>query len=366
MPAHHPTRLRASCLLLLALALVPRGLLAAMPDAAWAASLQPGQTVQLPAGNYRGPWTIGPRVHLIASPGATLEGGETTLTIRGNGVTVEGLLVRASPRGVGIAAEDAFGVALLEVHVVGGTRGIVMHRGSLSLRGGGVAHTSQFGVWLQGCDATISSLELADHRGSALYLAHTRARIDHLHITRTEYGLLAFHSRFELKASRIAETSRTGAGVILSSGSIEETLFDGPFSEAALSISGAHPLRIRGNRIVRAGSIGIKLLNSTASLSQNLISGARSDAQGLEGDGLYANNSQIDSDGDRILDNGGAAVSVMGGRAAIRGCMIQGAGQAAAAVASQGVLTLSGCEISNGSTDLVATPGATISRSETP
>jgi len=356
----------ARLVVLLVLALAARTAAAQTRDAAWAAALAPGQTAMLPAGNYRGPWKLGPRVHLVASPGATLEGGDPVLTIAGDGVTLEGLAVRALPGAVGIRALGATGTELIDVHVTGGARNLSVKGGSISIRGGTFEHSSKFGLWLQGCHAAMSSLVVAHHLGPAIYLGHSSVDLSRATIVDAEYGLLAFGAQLDMQDSHVEQIGRAAVGAIVSAARIRRSEFTGPFSEAALSISGSHPIVLQGNHIRLTGRTGIKLINSIATMSDNDISGARSDAQGLEGDGLYSNNASVDSTGDRWSDNGGVSISIMGGSAVLRGCHIAGAGQAAAAVTSQGELRLSKCEISEGSMELMVAPDAQLTQEPAP
>ncbi len=346
-------------LLLLALLFAAPADAAPVRDAAWASSLKPGAITLLPAGLYRGPWRLPAGVHLRASPGAILEGGDPVLTIHGSGVTVEGLTVRASGQ-VGVSALEANGTTLLEVHISGGAIGLKARKGSLSWSGGGAERSSKYGLWLQGLKVTLSRLVLQHHAGPALYLGHAAATLRDLQISDSEYGLLTFESELELVHSQLRDLQRAGVALNLTSGELRDNDFDGPFGEAALAISSARAMVLRNNHLVHAGSIGIKVIHSTVTLANNQISGARSDNGGLEGDGLYSNNSQLESNNDRLSDNGGASVSIMGGKASLKGCRIEGSGQAAAAVSGRGELSLSGCTILDGSVELMVSPGSTL------
>lgn len=344
-------------LLLFALLLAAPASAAPVRDAAWASALRPGEITALPAGLYRGPWSLSAGVHLRASPGAILEGGDPVLAIHGSGVTVEGLTVRASGR-VGISAIEANGTSLVDVHISGGAIGLQARTGSLSWSGGGAERSSKYGLWLQGLKVTLSRLSLQHHRGPALYLGHVAATLRDLLITDSEYGLLTFESELKMFHSQFRNLQRAGVGLNLTSGELSDNEFDGPFGEAALAISSARAMVLRNNHLVHSGSIGIKVIHSTVTLANNQISGARSDSGGLEGDGLYSNNSQLDSSNDRLTDNSGASVSIMGGKASFKDCRIEGSGQAAAAVSGHGELSLSGCTITNGSAELMVSPGS--------
>ncbi len=333
-------------------------------DAAWASALPPGE-VHLPAGFYRGPWSLGPGVHLIGEKGAILEGGDPVLRLSG-GDRVERLELRAAPGGVGVAAQDAGGVELDDLEINGGARGARIQGGSLRWRGGVIERQSAYGIWLQGCQAALEHLTVRHQLGPAIFAGHVDLVLRESELADAEYGLLSEAGRAAIAKLGLERISRAGFGLVHTDAQIGESRLEGPFSEAALSINDARSLELSGLTIRRAGTAGIKLLGSRARLRGNLIEGTRTDADGLEGDGLYAYNSEVDSEGDALLDDAGAAISISGGRARIAHCRIEKAGRAAAAVAAHGELTLRDCALGEGSRDLIAESGSKLVRDPPP
>ncbi len=316
-------------------------------DSAWAGALPPGE-VALPAGFYRGPWKLGPGVRLLASPGAILEGGDPVLTLS-DGDRVEHLTVRAEPGAIGILAQGASGLELADVEISGGLRGARIQGGSVTWRGGVVERQRGYGIWLQGCRASLEQLIVRHQEGPAIFSGHVELTLRESALADAEYGLLTEGGRLTLSHLEMERIARAGIALVHADAQISESRLEGPFGESALSINNAQALEIRGLRIRRTGSAGIKLIGCRAKLSGNTIEGARSDAQGIEGDGIFSYNSELESDGDVLLDDGGTAIAVFGGHAHVSRCRIEKAGQAAATVAATGELRLSGCAIGEGS-----------------
>jgi len=287
-------------------------------DATWAAALPAGDT-PLPAGVYAGPWTLPRGVHLLATPGAVLAGGDPVLTIGGDGVRVEGLTVRAT--GVGISARGVHALTLEADAVTGGTQ--------------------------------------------AIYAGEAELRVIGSSLSGSDYGLLAFRTVLLLQEVRVFHVARTGFGIVRSTGTIEGCSFEGPFFEAAISVVGSNRLTLRHNRVRHAGAIGLKLVSSTGELFDNVVAGARSDPRGLEGDDVYAFASTLRSQRDSMTDATGTGLTVLGGTATVTGCTIADAGQAAVYVGETGHLELVGCTVDGAPAGLVVEPGATALARET-
>ncbi|MHB1846517.1 MAG: right-handed parallel beta-helix repeat-containing protein, partial [Deltaproteobacteria bacterium] len=117
-------------------------------------------------------------------------------------------------------------------------------------------------------------------------------------------------------------------------------------------------VELTGNRVSVAGAMGIKILGSHATLSNDRVSGARADPRGLEGDGLYLFDSVVVARGERIEGSGGDGVAVLGGRASLSGCAILSSADAAAFVDEHGSLTLNGCHLRGASLGLHVEPGS--------
>jgi nitrous oxidase accessory protein NosD len=342
-------------------------------DDTWARSLGPSGVVHLPAGTYAGPWHLGPGVHLQAEAGAVLEArqsGTPALVVEGAGVTLEGLTVRAAAGAIGIEANGCAKLTLGDVHVIGGSRGLAVRGGDVSWTGGSVEGTRDYGIWAKEAHLSLRGLRLTGHHGPALYVLETQAEVFQCELDASEYGILGFRSQLDVSESGFTRDRRAGLGLSRSSGSLARNHLSGPFIDAAISLLAARDLRIEGNRISQAGSMGIKLTNSTARLAGNVVAGARSDTGGLEGDGLFFYASQILSHGDVLRGNGGTGVTVLGGAATLLDCRIEETGQAAAYVANHGSLVLSRCDVKGGSTQLIVEEDSTArtdgTRFETP
>jgi hypothetical protein len=336
-------------------------------DDTWARSLGPGAAVRLPVGTYAGPWHLGPGVHLVADSGAILEArqsGAPALVIEGSGVTIEGLAIRAAPGAIGIEATDRARLTLRDFQISGGTRGLEVHGGDVSWSGGTVEGTSDYAVWAKASHLRLRAVRLRDNRGPAVYVADTQAELFRCSLATSEYGVLGIRSQVDLTENEFLKDRRAGIGLSLSSGHLSQNHFSGPFFEAAITLLSSQSLRIERNRIEQAGSAGIKLLGSTASLEDNLVSGARS-TRGLEGTGLYLHASTVHSRGDILRDNDGTALVVIGGAVTLQDCRIERSGEAAASVASRGVLVLSHCVVREGSTDVDVEPDSTLKVEET-
>lgn len=336
-------------------------------DAAWARSLRPGVVVRLPVGVYAGPWHLGPGVHLVADSGAVLEArqsGAPALVIEGAAVTVEGLAIRAAPGAIGIEATDCPRLTLSDVRISGGARGLEVHGGDVSWSGGSVEGTNEYGVWAKSSHLRLRAVRLHDNHGPAVYLADTQAELFRCSLASSEYGVLGIRSQVDLTENEFLKARRAGIGLSLSSGRLSQNHFSGPFYEAAVSILSAKSLRIDRNRIEDAGSAGIKLLSSTATLEDNLVAGAKSTRE-LEGTGLYLFSSTVQSSGDILRDNDGTSLVVTGGSATLQNCSIERSGEAAGAVASRGVLVLSHCVVRDGSIDIDVEPNSTLKVEET-
>jgi hypothetical protein len=261
--------------------------------------------VVLPAGHYVGPWRFEHRVHLKAFPGATLSPGEArdegraTLTLQAGG-QVEGLTIESAVKGYALRV-DRGSTTLSGLHLVGG---------------------GEAGLYLVASEVSVSG---CDFEGN-------------------DYGVLTEGpSTLEVSGSHFRRNYRAGVAVVYTAATVKDSEFTGPFYEAAVTVIHSESVTLSGNRVAAAGAIGIKLLLSKAVLVGGRIKGARSDGQGLEGNGLYAFQSTVDADGLHIEDTRGTAVSVIGGRVALNHCEIRQSSEAAAYVSGGGTLVLQKC-----------------------
>ena len=292
-------------------ALVVALAVAMVGDGQWAASLAAGD-VRLPAGHYRGPWTLARGVHLTADPGSVLEGGDPVVAVTGDDVVIRGLAIHAT--GVGVSIRRARGFVLEHASVSGGTQSI--------------------------------------------YFAEAEGRVADTALSRSDYGVLTWKARVELKNVHAAGIRRAGAGLVRSRGLVEGCVFTGPFQEAAVSVVGSPSVVLRRNRVRDAGAIGLKLVSSTGELAGNRVAGARSDPRGLEGDDVYLFDSTVHSSGDELADATGDGLTVLGGRAHVAGCRISGVSQAAVYVGEQAHAEIQRCSIDRAGAGLVVEPGA--------
>jgi len=295
-------------------------------DAPWAASLAPDSEVELPAGTYAGPWKLAPGVHLTAGPGAILKSGagaDATLTLAGDG-RVEGLTIEVPPGGYGVR--------------IGGGKAVLV---GVHLKAGRAAK-------------------------AAIYVGHgevtiTRAQIEGL----VDYGVLAEEAQRLTVSDTSLRGRRAGVAAVSSPTVIDGCTFVGPFSEAAISLIHSPEAHLARNVLSSVKTMGIKLINSTATLSRNRVTGGRADAQGLEGNSLYADNSHLTLASDQLGDPGTAAqgpiVMLLHSTARLDGVLIQGALQSLIYVADGSALTVSDSELRGAPVGLAVEEGSSAS-----
>jgi len=292
-------------------------------DAQWAASLAPDSQVELPAGSYTGPWKLAPGVHLTADPGALLKSGtgaDATLTLAGDG-RVEGLTIEVTPGAYGVRVGPG------KVILIG-----------VRLKAGRAAK-------------------------AAIYVAHaevtvTGAQIEGL----VDYGVLAQEAPRLTVSDSSLRGLRAGVAAVSSPTLIDGCTFVGPFSEAAISLIHSPEAHLSRNVLSAVKTMGIKLINSTATLSLNRVTGGRTDAQGLEGNSLYADNSQVTLASDQLGDPGaatlGPVVMLLHSTARLDGVRIQGALQSLIYVANGSALTVSDSELREAPVGLTVEEGS--------
>jgi hypothetical protein len=290
-------------------------------DATWARSLPEGAQVLLPAGRYTGPWRFQHQVSVKAEPGAILspsaelDPGLATLTLQDGG-RIEGLTIEATTKGYALRVE-------------GGT-------------------------------AVLARLHLGGRGQAALYIVRSKVTVSDCEFQGNDYGLLAEGpSTVAVSGSRFGENHRAGVGAVNTAITVADSMFTGPFYEAALTIIHSDSATLSGNQITAAGAAGIKLLTSKAVLTGGKVQGARSDANGLEGDGLYSFQSRVESEGLRIGDTHGTGVWVSGGHVALAHCEIAQSSEAAASVGGNGTLTLSKCHVVDSPVGVFVDPDGT-------
>ncbi len=292
-------------------------------DAQWAASLAPGSTAELPAGTYAGPWKLAAGVHLTARPGAVLQsaaGSDATLTLMGGG-RVEGLTVEVAP--------GAYGIRL------------------------GPGKTELIGVHLEA------------HRPAkaAIYVAHGEVEITGGGIEGpADYGVLAEEAQRLTVSNLRLRSVRAGVASVSSPTVIDGCTFVGPFSEAAISLIHSPEAHLARNILSAVKTMGIKLVNSTATLSRNRVTGGRADEQGLEGNSLYADNSHLTLAADQLGDPGmatqGPVVMLLRSSARLDGVRIEGALQSLIYVANGSSLTVSDSELREAPVGLTVEDGS--------
>ncbi len=271
----------------------------------------------------------------------TLPSGPTTGPLRLHG----GARIRAAPGAV-LSAPDGKVVVASE----GEENEIV----GLSVR----ARGEQSGIQLRGGSLALREVRVAAERGSAILVSEGRLSARGIAIDGGDYGVLAYRGEVDLEGGSIERVRRAGVALVRTTGRIARMRLVGPFGDAALSALASPKLSLERNEIAAAGSIGIKILSSTATLAHDRVAGAKADARGLEGDGLYLFQSEVSSSGDRIEGSGGNGVVVLGGRAAIRDCVIERSGDAAAWVDERGRLSLTRCAVRGAALGLHVEPGS--------
>ncbi len=290
-------------------------------DAAWARSLPEGAQVLLPAGRYIGPWRFQHQVSVKAAPGAILSPGAepdpglATLTLQAGG-RIEGLTIEATIKGYALRVE-------------GGT-------------------------------AVLAGLHLGGRGESALYVVRSKVTVSDCEFQGNDYGLLTEGpSMVAISGSRFRQNQRAGVAAVNTVITVADSMFTGPFYEAALTIIHSDSATLSGNQITAAGAAGIKLLTTKAVLTGGEVRGAQSDAKGLEGDGLYAFQSKVESEGLRIEDTHGTGVWVSGGHVSLAHCEIAQSSEAAASVGGNGTLTLSKCHVVDSPVGVFVDPDGT-------
>jgi len=257
----------------------------------------------LSPGHYVGPWRFTHRVRVRASAGATLSPGDAedpghaTLILERGG-QVEGLAIEAPAKGYALRVERS--------------------------------------------TATFARLHLTGNGEAGLYFVGSKVRASECDFEGNAYGVLGEGpSTLDLGSSRFHGNVRAGVAVVSTATTLKDNQLVGPFYEAAVTAIHCDPVKLSGNRTTAAGAVGLKFIASKAVLSGGSVEGARSDAQGLEGNGLYAYHSTIDAAGLHIDATKGVGVSVIGGSVSLRHCEIRHSTEAAASVSSGGTLTLS-------------------------
>ncbi len=319
---------------------------------------RPGRVVRVPAGRHTGPWRLAAGVHLRAEPGASVEAtAGATVTVEGDGVTLEGLTVRAPPGGVALAATGVRGLVLRAVRIVGGKRGLSLVRTRLAWRSGAATGGEEYGLWAQDSRVSVDGVDFEGAGGTAVYAAGGRAAVTRCDFAHSEYGLMAYGSSVDIRDCRFHGIRRAGAALVRSAARLWRARFEGPFYEAAVSVVGSPRFQMRRSRVDAAGAAGVKLLNSTAVLRGDRIAGAQVDSKGLEGDGLYLFDSEVDSVGDRLLDDG-TGIELLGGRATVRACRIERSSEVAVDVGEKGSLALLGCVLADAPEGVAAEQGS--------
>ena len=301
-------------------------LAAASFDAQWAASLAPNSAVELPAGVYAGPWRLAPGIHVTAGLGAVLEGSagaDAALTLTG-AARIEGLRIEVAPGAYGIRVERDK-VELIGVH-----------------------------------------LNADRPAKAAIYVAHgevamTGGQIEGL----ADYGVLAQQARRVTLTGVAIHGVRAGAAAVSGPTVIDNCAFTGPFSEAAISLIQVAEARLIRNRLSAVKTMGIKLTNSTATLSENRVTGARADAQGLEGNSLYAEASNVTLAGDQLGDassaSEGPVIMLLHSTARLDGVRVEGGLETLVYLAEGSKLTASGSELHGGRVGLTVEDGSSAS-----
>jgi hypothetical protein len=293
-------------------------------DAQWAASLAPNAEVKLPAGNYAGPWKLATGVHLVASPGAVLlsgPGADATLELAGD-ARIEGLAVEVMPGGYGIRVK-AGKVELIKVSLKAGTSAraaIYVAHGELEARGGSI-------------DGDV------------------------------DYGVLTQSARHITLSNETVHARRVGVAAISSEVVVvENCTLTGPFAEAAITLLGVKAGKLSRNRLTAVKTMGIKILNSSVSLTENRVSGARVDSDGLEGSGLYAQASHLtliaDEFGDATDASQGPVVMLLHTTARLEGVKIRGGLQTLLYLAEDAAVTSTGSELRDSPVGLIVESGS--------
>ena len=200
--------------------------------------------------------------------------------------------------------------------------------------------------------AELSNVHLTAGQRSkaAVYVAHGELAISGGQIDgATDYGVLAEKAKRIAISGTSIRSERVGVATVFSPTDIDGCTLVGPFSEAAITLLQAPEARLARNLLSSVKTMGIKLLNSTATLSQNRVTGALADAQGLEGNSLYADDSSLTLSGDQLGDpatrSEGPVIYLLHSKARFDGVRVQGGLQSLIYAASNSVLTASNSEL---------------------
>jgi hypothetical protein len=294
-------------------------------DAQWADSLAPNAAVELPAGTYLGPWKLAAGVRLTAGPGAVLRAGpgaDATLTLTGD-ARIEGLGVEVAPGGYGIRVGSGR-AELIGIH-----------------------------------------LTAAGPAKAAIYVAHGEVVVSGGSIDGpSDYGVLAERALGVTLSGTEVRAVRAGTGIVSGPAVIEGCSFRGPFSEAGISLIDVPRARLARNVLTAVKSLGIKLTGSIATLSGNQVTGGRADSQGLEGNSLYAFNSQLTLAADKLGDAQGATsgpvVLLLHSSARFDGVLIQGGLESLIYAASGSSLKAADSELRGAPVGLTVEDGSSV------
>ncbi|MHB1844731.1 MAG: right-handed parallel beta-helix repeat-containing protein, partial [Deltaproteobacteria bacterium] len=143
------------------------------------------------------------------------------------------------------------------------------------------ARAGQMGVRARGGALWLTDVRiLGAGEGPAVLVAGGRARIAGSRFEGFDEGLLAREARVAVQNSDFERLRRGGIALIRSTGTLSHNRLVGPFDDAALSALGCPRVELTGNRVSVAGAMGIKILGSHATLSNDRVSGARADPRG--------------------------------------------------------------------------------------
>jgi Right handed beta helix region len=205
--------------------------------------------------------------------------------------------------------------------------------------------------------AELRGVEVSGNGQSLIFVAEGELTLSGGQLTGGAYGLLTQQAR-ALRVRNVRVSGQTRAGLAIVNGPVEisDVEVSGPFGEAAISVIHGK-LTLTRARIAKSGAVGVKVVNGEAILDGNSIAGGRTDARGLEGNGLYVYNATATLDGDHFADCQGAEISLIGSTATLIRVVLEGASEAAVYV-SGSQLTARDCQVRDTPAGLLIEPGS--------
>jgi hypothetical protein len=236
--------------------------------------------------------TRGAEVEVVASEIRDVSGGTS-----GRGVDVDG------------GALDVRTLSLVRA----GRRAVVVHAARARLRDLDVRGSSLSAVQAtDGADVRVVRGVFEGVGGAALYAGGARLSVEGARVRHGEYAVVGFRGAdVHVEGGELTDYSVAGVAMVNSGGSVRKATIARGGSEAAISITGAHPDRpvlLVDNRISSPGTMGVHVTRSSVTARGNSITGARLDPGHDLGDGFYAIDCELLMERNVFRGNAGSGI----------------------------------------------------------